>query len=152
MLSPALITLLDQALASLSAWHILEGLSRAPQSRADLGALVAATALDLAEAEEAVAVLVARGLVDEDEGHALSFAPGHAAALHELCARVEADRELRRAVIKQAARREIVDGPAGLDAWVAWAPSPPLPDGWPDGPARCARAPRQSGDPADPAS
>lgn len=110
-ISPSVHRLLKKALISLPAWHLLEGLARMRNEEQELSRLVASTGLDVAQAEQAATALCRRGILKRARTGELSFAPAHAEDLIEFCDHVEADRELRTSVIKQAARGEFTPEP-----------------------------------------
>lgn len=110
-ISPSLHRLLKQALISLPAWHLLEGLARNQNKQVELSRLVAATGLDVTQAQQAATALCQRGILRRANTGELSLAPAHAEDLMEFCDHVEADRDLRTSVIKQAARGEFAPEP-----------------------------------------
>lgn len=105
-LSPALQALLNRAVVSLPAWHVLEGLAVSPSRGMALSTLVSATGLDVTQARQAIADLRSLGLVRVSPAGLVSLAPRQAAAVVRLMEAIAADRTLLIAVIKQAARRE----------------------------------------------
>jgi DNA-binding IclR family transcriptional regulator len=113
-LSRTLQQLLNRAVVSLPAWHVLEGLAAGPRSGLSLPALVTATGLDVTQAQRAIAALKQLGLVRATPRGLVSLAPRHAGAVFQLVETVAADRTLLIAVIKQAARREFTAEPLQL--------------------------------------
>jgi hypothetical protein len=105
-LSPALRALLNRAVVSLPAWHVLEGLAASPPRGVPLSTLVSATGLDVTQAQQAIAALKALGFVRASAAGMVSLVPRQAPAVVQLIEAVAADRTLLIAVIKQAARRE----------------------------------------------
>lgn len=119
-ISPSVHRLLKKALISLPAWHLLEGLARNRNEQQELSRLVAATGLDVGQAQQAATALCQRGILKRAKTGELSLAPAHAEDLMDFCDHVEADRDLRTSVIKQAARGELAPGP--LEKRISRAP------------------------------
>lgn len=97
---------LDDVLFSLAAWHLLNGLAASPGARRPVSGLLWSTDLDVTELMRAVAALTERGYVWTTPEGSVALAPERAASVLELCGRVEADRTLQQAVVREAARRE----------------------------------------------
>lgn len=121
-LPPALQRVLNDAMVSLSAWHVLAGLALTPGRRRGLASLLMETDLDVAQATEAITALVERGYVETDAEGAFSLAPAHAGPVTELCERIEADRGLQRTVIRDISRREWASA-RSAEIRVVWAPA-----------------------------
>ncbi|MFN3431426.1 MAG: hypothetical protein ACK46X_15920 [Candidatus Sericytochromatia bacterium] len=103
--------LLDRALVSLVAWHVLEALALGPASGVPVAAIVIGTGLEVTALRRAIRALALTGMVVRTADGRLALAPKRAEAMRRLVEAAAADRVLHRALIKEAARRELSAGP-----------------------------------------
>lgn len=106
----ASLTLMNRAVTSLAAWHLIEVLADGPATGMATAALVGLTGLEVTEVRRALDSLRQAGLVKPVSAHGVALTLRHAAGLRRLVARAAADRALRMAILKQAARRELSAG------------------------------------------
>ncbi|MNS15919.1 hypothetical protein D3C72_475590 [compost metagenome] len=103
--------LLDRALVSLVAWHVLEALASGPVGGMPVSAIVIGTGLEVTRLRRAIRTLAQGGLITRTADGRVALAPRRAEAVRRLVEAAAADRVLHRAMITEAARRELSAGP-----------------------------------------